>query len=117
MAGVLAAATVVVHFAALAYIGFGGFLAWKWPKTLYLHVFFAVWGVVVNVAPLDCPLTELENHFRRQQGLGDLPGGFNEHYIYGELFPEELLPVVAVLAVAVLVVSYVGVYRRRGVKV
>lgn len=119
MAGVFAAAIVVVHFAALVYIGFGGFLAWKWPRALYPHVFFAAWGVLVNIAPIDCPLTELENHFRRQQGLGDLPGGFNEHYIYGVLFPEELLPLVAVVAVVVLIVSYAGVYvrRRRGVTV
>jgi hypothetical protein len=119
MAGLLATATVVVHFLALAYIGFGGFLAWKWPKTIFLHIFFAAWGVLVNLAPLDCPLTDLENHFRRQQGLEDLPGGFNEHYIYGTLFPESMLPVVAVVAVLVLVVSYVGVYTRfrKGVKV
>ncbi|GAA4415078.1 DUF2784 domain-containing protein [Actinokineospora soli] len=119
MAGALAAATVVVHFVALAYIGLGGFLAWRWPRTVYVHVFFAAWGVLVNVAPIPCPLTELENHFRRQQGLGDLPGGFNEHYIYGELFPASLLPVVGALAIALLVVSYAGVYVRwrRGVKV
>lgn len=119
MAGVLAAATMVAHFVALAYIGWGGFLAWRWPKTIFLHVFFAAWGVLVNVAPIPCPLTELENHFRRQQGLGDLPGGFNEHYIYGELFPAEMLPLVGVFAVVLLVVSYAGVYVRwrRGVKV
>jgi hypothetical protein len=119
MAGLLATATMVVHFLALVYIGFGGFLAWKWPKTIFLHIFFAAWGVLVNLAPIDCPLTELENHFRRQQGLGELPGGFNEHYIYGTLFPESMLPVVAVVAVLVLVVSYVGVYTRfrKGVKV
>lgn len=119
MAGGLAAATVVVHFVALAYIGLGGFLAWRWPRTIFVHVFFAAWGVLVNVTPIVCPLTELENHFRRQQGLSDLVGGFNEHYIYGEIFPKSLLPVVGTVAVALLVVSYAGVYFRwrKGVKV
>ncbi|MGW5051093.1 DUF2784 domain-containing protein [Actinokineospora sp. NPDC004072] len=119
MSGALAAATAVVHFIALGYIGLGGFLAWRWPRTIYVHVFFAAWGVLVNVTPIPCPLTELENHFRHQQGLGDLPGGFNEHYIYGELFPHAMLPVVGVLAIVLLVVSYAGVWarRRRGVKV
>lgn len=112
MAGVLADVTVVVHFAALLYIGLGGFLAWVWPKSFFVHVFFAAWGVAVNTLPVLCPLTALEDHFRSQQGLGPLPGGFNEYYIYGHLIPRPLLPVVAVGAVILLIVSYVGVYVR-----
>jgi hypothetical protein len=110
--GFLADATMVLHFAALLYIGLGGFVAWRWPKTIYLHVFFAAWGVAVNVLPIDCPLTALEDWFRARQGLGPLPGGFNEYYIFGEIVPHALLPVVAVLAVILLVVSYVGVWKR-----
>jgi len=113
MAGFLADATVVVHFAALLYIGLGGFLAWRWPKAIFVHVFFAAWGVAVNAIPgLPCPLTAVENYFREQQGLGHLPGGFNEYYIYGDLIPRGLLPVVMVGAIAVLIVSYVGAYVR-----
>ncbi|OLR90939.1 DUF2784 domain-containing protein [Actinokineospora bangkokensis] len=111
MAGLLAGATVVVHFAALLYIGFGGFLAWRWPRSIFVHVFFAAWGVVVNVTPLACPLTALENHFRHQQGLGDLPGGFNDHYIFGPVIPDGMTEYVAVIAVVVLVVSYTGAYQ------
>ena len=110
MAGVLATATMVVHFAALIYIGFGGFLAWRWPKSIFVHVFFAAWGVVVNVTPLPCPLTALENHFRAQQGLGDLPGGFNDHYIFGPLIADDYVQYVVYVALLVLVVSYAGAY-------
>lgn len=110
MAGVLAAATMVVHFVALAYIGFGGFLAWRWPTSIFVHVFFAAWGVLVNITSITCPLTALENHFRHQQGLGELPGGFNEHYIIGVLFPEGYLHAVVVVALLVLVVSYAGAF-------
>ncbi|HEV2783668.1 MAG TPA: DUF2784 domain-containing protein [Actinophytocola sp.] len=118
MAGFLAAATVVVHFAALLYIGLGGFLAWRWPKSIFVHVFFVVWGVAVNVVPgLPCPLTTLEDHFRARQGLGPLPGGFNEYYIYDDLIPRGLLPAFTVAAVLVLIFSYAGAYllwkRRR----
>lgn len=102
---------MVVHFAALLYIGLGGFLAWRWPRAIFVHIFFAAWGVAVNVIPgLPCPLTTLEDHFRAEQGLGPLPGGFNEYYIYGDLVPRALLPVVTVGAVLALVVSYVGAY-------
>lgn len=112
MAGFLADVTMVLHFTALLYIGLGGFLAWRWPKTIFLHVFFALWGIAINVLPIVCPWTALEDYFRGQQGLGPLPGGFNEYYIYDHLIPRSLLPVVAVVAVVVLVVSYVGVWQR-----
>jgi hypothetical protein len=112
MAGFLADVTVVVHFAALLYIGLGGFLAWVWPKSFFVHVFFAAWGIAVNALPIPCPLTALEDHLRSRQGLGPLPGGFNEYYIYGDLIPRPLLPVVAIGAVVLLIVSYVGLYVR-----
>ncbi len=112
MAGFLADVTVVLHFAALLYIGAGGFLAWRWPKGIFVHVFFALWGVAINTLPIACPLTALEDWFRGMQGLEPLPGGFNEYYIYDHLIPRSLLPVVAVVAVVALVVSYVGVWQR-----
>lgn len=117
MLGLLTAATTGIHFLALLYIGLGGFLAWVWPKTIFAHVLFALWGVAVNVLPLACPLTVIEDHLRRLRGLGPLPGGFNEYYIYDTLFPRELLPVVGVAALLLVVVSYVGAYvcwRQRG---
>jgi hypothetical protein len=110
--GFLADATMVVHFAALLYIGLGGFLAWRWPRSIFLHVFFALWGIAINVLPISCPFTALEDWFRAKQGLGPLPGGFNEYYIYGEIVPRPLLPVVAIGAIVLLVVSYVGVWVR-----
>jgi hypothetical protein len=117
MAGALATATMVVHFAALIYIGLGGFLAWRWPRAALAHVFFVAWGVAVNVIPgLPCPLTALEDHFRERQGLGPLPGGFNEYYIYDEIVPRGLLPLVAALGILAVVVSYTGtvvLWRRR----
>lgn len=112
MAWLSADVTVGLHFAALLYIGLGGFLAWRWPKSIFVHVFFAAWGVIVNVTPIPCPLTALENWFRGMQGLGPLPGGFNEYYIYDSIIPREFLPIVGVGAIAVVVVSYAGAWKR-----
>ncbi|WP_329073055.1 DUF2784 domain-containing protein [Amycolatopsis sp. NBC_01480] len=112
MAHFLADLTVAVHILALLFIGLGGFLAWRWPKVVFVHVFFAVWGVLVNVTPVPCPLTAAENFFRHQEGLGDLPGGFNAYYLYDTVIPRSLLPVVVVVALGLLVFSYVGAYHR-----
>src|SRR5437763_12234706 len=112
MAKFLAEATVMLHLLALLFIGLGGFLAWRWPKILFVHVFFAAWGVLVNVTPVPCPLTALENYFRHQQGLGDLPGGFNSYYLYGTVFPRSWLPAIGIIAIVLVAYSYVGVYHR-----
>ncbi|WP_019812529.1 DUF2784 domain-containing protein, partial [Saccharomonospora saliphila] len=115
MLGLLTVLTTAVHFAALLFIGLGGFLAWYRPRVLVWHVPLACWGVAVNVLPLPCPLTLAEDHLRRMRGLPPLEGGFNEHYIYDTLFPRELLPVVGAGALALVLVSYLGVaVRSRG---
>ncbi|MEU6645982.1 DUF2784 domain-containing protein [Saccharomonospora sp. NPDC046836] len=102
--------TATVHFLALIYIGLGGFLAWRWPKSIFVHIFFALWGLAVNIFPLPCPLTVLEDTLREERGLGPLPGGFNAYYIYDTIVPRELLPVVGIGALLVVIVSYVGVF-------
>jgi hypothetical protein len=104
--------TVIVHLLALVYIGFGGFLAWWWPRGVFVHVFFALWGVLVNLFPIPCPLTALENYFRHQQGLGDLPGGFNAYYLYGTVIPRPALPAVALIALLIVTISYIGAVQR-----
>ena len=112
MAGFLADVTVGVHFAALLYIGLGGFLAWRWPRSIFVHLVFSACRVAVNVFAAAVPVHRGGGLFPGQQGLGPLPGGFNEYYIYDELIPRSLLPVVAVGAIVALVVSYVGVWVR-----
>lgn len=113
MYGVLANITAALHFLGLVYIVLGGFLAWRWPRAIFPHVPFALWGllVITGVNPTH-PLTRLEDRFREAHGLGPLPGGFNEYYIYGTVIPRPLLPLAAVLAVLLVLVSYLGAYLR-----
>lgn len=40
----VADAAMVAHFAFLAYLVVGGFLAWRWPSTIWLHVAVALYG-------------------------------------------------------------------------
>jgi Protein of Unknown function (DUF2784) len=112
MAGLLADVTAGVHFVALVYIGLGGFLAWRWPRAIYFHAAFTAASVIVNVTSLPCPFTAVQDWFRGMQGLGPLPGGFNEYYIYDHLIPRSLLPVVAFVGIVLVIVSYVGAWKR-----
>jgi len=53
---VLTTLVLGVHFAYLAYVVVGGFLAWRWPRTIWAHLVAAAWGLAVVAVPLQCPL-------------------------------------------------------------
>src|SRR5689334_18470490 len=40
----LATATMTFHFMFLAYLVTGGFIAWRWPRTIWLHLAVVLWG-------------------------------------------------------------------------
>lgn len=105
---------MVVHFAFLVYVVVGGFLAWRWPRTIILHALAAAWGLVIVLFAVPCPLTGPEDYFRHRAGQDGLPGGFIDTYISGVIYPEQHL-VLAQLAVAVCVaVSWIGLAVRTG---
>jgi len=104
--------TVAVHYVVMAYIVFGGFLVWRWRWTLPVHILAIVWAVISLIFPISCPLTWLENYFRHQGGLPPLNGGFISTYITGVLYPASAVLFVQILAGAIVVVSWVGIYLR-----
>jgi hypothetical protein len=101
-----------LHFAFLAYVVFGGFLAWKWPRALWPHLVAAAWGFLVVAAQLICPLTVAEDWARRKAG-GPAPAvGFVDRYIEGVLYPERYTRLMQGLAAAAVLISWVGIYLR-----
>ncbi|QFY08432.1 DUF2784 family protein [Nonomuraea phyllanthi] len=111
---IIADAAMVLHFAFLAYLAVGGFVAWRWRRTIGAHLAVAAWSVISILSGVECPLTVLENWARRRAGMNGLsPGGFIDNYIEGVVYPGEYTNV-ARLGVAVLVLfSYVGYVLRR----
>jgi Protein of Unknown function (DUF2784) len=110
---VLADAAMLVHFAFLAFLAFGGFLAWRVPWVVGPHVAAVAWGVVSVAVGVDCPLTAAEDALRRRGGQVGLPHGFIDTYL-GALVHPAGRGLVTQLAVATLVaVSWVGVIRAR----
>jgi len=113
--GLLTRVILGAHFCYLAYVIFGGFLAWRWPRTIWLHLAAVGWGVALVVGSLPCPLTWAENWSRRRDGLPPLTNGFVDRYIEGVLYPERYTNLVRVLVGLVVLGSWVGfaVIRRR----
>jgi hypothetical protein len=102
---VLAAAA---HFAFLIYLPSGGFLALRWPRTIWLHVPIVVWGVGSVALHWPCPLTSIERWARERAGMGQLPSaGFIDHYVNGVVYPQGATGAVQLLAFAAVVVSWI----------
>ncbi|MFI6731918.1 DUF2784 domain-containing protein [Nonomuraea sp. NPDC050451] len=111
---IIAEAAMVVHFAFLVYMAVGGFVAWRWRRTIWAHLAVVGWGLLSIVTGVECPLTVIEDWGRRNAGLAGLPAsGFIDNYIEGVIYPEQYTNLVR-LGVAVLVLfSYVGYVLRR----
>lgn len=105
---VLADATMVVHFAFLVYVVVGGLLAWRWPRTIVAHALAASWGLLITAFSLTCPLTPVEETFRRKAGEEGLPGGFIDTYVEGVLYPERYVNHARALLALVVLLSWIG---------
>lgn len=86
--------TVVMHFAFIAYVLAGGFLALRWRRTMWLHVPAVIWGIGIAAKRVDCPLTWVERWARTKAAMTPLsPDGFVAHYITGVIYPAGWSPI------------------------
>lgn len=108
----LADGLVIVHFAFTAFVVFGGFLSWRWPRAVLLHLPALAWGVWIELSHAICPLTPLEIHLRQLGGEAGYTGGFLAHYLGSILYPVGLTPQFRYLLAALLVLTNVIAYGR-----
>jgi hypothetical protein len=104
-------ATVILHFAFLAFVVGGGFLVRRFRWLMVPHLLAVAWGVYVEAMPgMVCPLTPLENHFARLAGGEGYEGGYIEHYLVPIIYPDGLTPAaqrgLAMALIAVNVIAY-----------
>ncbi len=112
---VLADVFVVLHFLYLVYVVLGGFLAWRWPKAIFVHLVAGIWGVLIVFGWVECPLTSAENWARQKSGQGQITG-FIDHDITGVIYPERYLHHVQAAVAVVVLTSWIGalvLWRRR----
>lgn len=107
----LAAALVVAHFAFTAFVVFGGFLTWRWPRIAWIHLPALAWGCWIELSHAVCPLTPLENHWRRLAGEAGYSEGFLAHYLVRVLYPAGLTWHIQYALAAGLVVLNMVAYR------
>ena len=86
----LADAVVVFHVLFIAFAIGGGLLVLRWRRVVWLHLPAVAWAVLVEVMSWPCPLTPLENYFRRRGGMAGYHESFVDHYVMPVLYPEGL---------------------------
>ncbi len=106
----LADLIVLIHFAFVLFVIFGGLLALRWPKTAYVHLPIAIYGALIELVGWICPLTPLEKRLRESAGLEGYQGGFVEHYILPVLYPSGLTRNVQLVLGGLVVVLNLAVY-------
>ncbi len=103
----------VVHAAFIAFLLVGGFLAWRWPRLVWAHMPAVVVTAAVFAFGADCPLTDLEKHFRRQAGERVYRDGFTAHYLLPMVPDGARTVAVPLFVVVVNAATYAGYIARR----
>jgi hypothetical protein len=114
--GWLVTVVLALHFGYIAYLIVGGFVAWRWPRAIWFHLAACVWGVLIVLSWVNCPLTWAEDRARRLAGQGPLTQGFVDRYLDNVIYPEQYVNVARALVAAMVAVSWLGAYvlwRRR----
>ena len=101
---------LVVHLAFIIFAVFGGILVVRWRWVVFPHLTAAVWAALIEFAGWICPLTPLENWFRRQAGASGYEGGFIEHYLLPIIYPQGLTRGVQVALGALVLALNLGIY-------
>jgi Protein of Unknown function (DUF2784) len=86
----LADLVLVLHAGFVAFVVLGALLVLRWRRIAWIHAPVVLWGAGIEFLGGICPLTPLENHWRRLAGQLGYPGDFVEHYIVSALYPDGL---------------------------
>jgi hypothetical protein len=88
----LADLCVVAHLLSILFAGLGSLLLFSWPRLAWLQVPAALWGGIIVITRGNCPLTRVENHFRRLAGGEGYETGFIDRYLLPLIYPDLLFP-------------------------
>ena len=113
---VLADAVLALHFCFILFVVLGWLPALRWRWIVLPHLIAAAWGALIMFGGWICPLTPLENHFRRLGGESGYSDSFIERYLLPIIYPgaltREIQLVLGCAVVAINVAAYAWTWRR-----
>jgi hypothetical protein len=108
----IASVILSVHLLWILWVIFGAFWTRGRIFLTAFHILSLVWGIVVELSPLPCPLTMAEQFFEGKAGAEAYRGAFLPHLLDRLVYPN--LPEVLLVAVGVAVCAVnLGVYAWR----
>ena len=105
----LADFVLLLHLIFILFVLFGVLLVLKKPKLAWVHIPVAVWGMLISLVGWICPLTPLENYFRRIAGEQGYTGSFIDLYIMPIIYPSGLTRELAI-GIGVFVLVWNGLF-------
>ena len=102
--------TLIVHFAFIIFVVFGGILFFISTKIIYVHVPALIWGIYIELTHSVCPLTYLENWFLQKVNLTTYSGGFIQNYLVPIVYPKNLTEDLQTYFAIVLIVANMIMY-------
>ncbi len=112
----LANSILTIHLLFIVFVVFGGLLVFYLRWIVWLHIPAFLWGALIEFSGWICPLTPLENHFRRLAGQGGYDSGFIHNYLLKIIYPGGLTPQIQIfLGFVVLIVNLFvyGIYIKK----
>ena len=107
---------LVAHLLFIGFVVGGSFLAWRWPRLIWVQLPAMVYGVLVELVGFACPLTGLQKYLLHRGGQAGYHGGFISHYLIQVIYPPGLTRGIQVglglFVVLTAVVGYSGYLRR-----
>jgi hypothetical protein len=110
-------AVLVLHLGFIVFALLGALLALRWRWIVALHLPAALWAMGIELGGGVCPLTHLEQAWRRRAGQRGYTTSFIEHHLLGVIYPDGLTREVQFVLAGVVVALNAAIYLllwRRG---
>jgi hypothetical protein len=108
----LAICVLLLHALFILWVVFGALLTRSRPVLRWLHIASLVWGILTELLPWPCPLTDLENWLEGKAGVEPYQGGFLLHYLDKLVYPDISATVLTVAGVLVCLLN-LALYGRQ----
>ena len=105
----------LVHIILILLAIFGALWTNGRPFWTFLHILGMIWGIVVEVTPVPCPVTLAENWAMHLAGERGYHGGFIQHYSSALIYPNLPYWLVTTIGVSICVFN-LGIYGLRFVR-
>jgi hypothetical protein len=109
---ILASLALAIHLLWILWVVFGAFFTGRRPLLTAFHILSLLWGIVVELSPLPCPLTLTEQFFEQKAGEQVYRGAFLPHLFERLVYPDISTAVLVGFGVAICLLN-LGVYAVR----